>query len=67
MIQRGVNDNVGTRYYTLQYSMQIQSSALLDNGTLPAGDFKSGSVFIKGFYHIRVDPMHLNVYMLYEH
>ena len=33
--------------------LQIQCLALLDLGTLRGGDFKSGSIFIEGFYHIR--------------
>ena len=40
-------------YYYLQPNLQIQYSALLDDGTLCACDFKSGSVFIEEFYHIK--------------
>ena len=40
-------------YYTLQSSLQIQRSALLDDGTSRAGDVISGKEFIEGFYHIR--------------
>ena len=40
--------------YTLQSNLQIQPSALmLDDGTSCAGDFKSCSVFIEGFYQIK--------------
>ena len=40
-------------YYTLQSSLQILRSALLDDGTLRVDNLKSGSVFIEGFYHIK--------------
>ena len=33
--------------------MQIQRSAFLDDGMLHAGDFKSGTVLIEGFFHIK--------------
>ena len=35
-------------YYMLQSSGQILRSALLDDGTSHAGDFKSDSVFMRG-------------------
>ena len=40
-------------YDHLQLNLQIQRSALLDNVMLRAGNLKSGSVFSKGFYHIK--------------
>ena len=41
------------RYYMLQSSLQILHLPLLDDRTLRAGDLKSGSVIIEGFYHIK--------------
>ena len=40
-------------YFALQSNLHIQCSALLNDGMSYAGDFKSGSIFIKGFYHIK--------------
>ena len=51
-------------YYVLQSSLQIQRSALFDDGT----SYASSSVFIEGsIIYSKRDCMHLNVYMLYVH
>ena len=53
----------------LQSSLQILHLALLDNGMLGAGDSKSDSVFIEGFYHIKATACvwMYTCYILYVH
>ena len=53
-------------YYTLQSSLQILRSAVLDDRTSRAGDLKSGSVLSRGSIILK-RPHVLNIYMLHVH
>ena len=63
-----LNLRLQMNFYTLQSSLQILLSAVLDHGTSHAGNLKSEGVlitFIEGFFHeYQSHRMCLNVYML---